>query len=141
MFGDTKVKLFTNVYLSQKLCNPDCRARVTVCWTGGWKTSCCKRYCPKGKENDHLLWYDKSLCCSVVVFFSNLLQFLERTHWMTVCDAMTTIAEFSMAIEYNDRNNDDDDNDCNNNNNCIHYKVLSNSFMGRKTLTKNFPLP
>ena len=55
---------------------------------------------------------------------------------------MTTIAEFSMAIEYNDRNNDDDDNDCNNNNNnCIHYKVLSNSFMGRKTLTKNFPLP
>ena len=63
---------------------------------------------------------------------------------MTVCNAMTTIAEFSMAIEYNDRNNDDDDNDCNNNNNnnnCIHYKVLSNSFMGRKTLTKNFPLP
>ena len=61
---------------------------------------------------------------------------------MTVCDAMTTIAEFSMAIEYNDRNNDDDDNDCNNNNNnCIHYKVLSNSFMGRKILTKNFPLP
>lgn len=62
---------------------------------------------------------------------------------MTVCDAMTTIAEFSMAIEYNDRNNDDDDNDCNNNNNnnCIHYKVLSNSFMGRKTHTKNFPLP
>lgn len=60
---------------------------------------------------------------------------------MTVCDAMTTIAEFSMAIEYNDRNNDDDDNDCNINNNCIHYKVLSNSFMGRKTLTKNFPFP
>ena len=54
---------------------------------------------------------------------------------------MTTIAEFSMAIEYNDRNNDDDDNDCNINNNCIHYKVLSNSFMGRKTHTKNFPLP
>ena len=54
---------------------------------------------------------------------------------------MTTIAEFSMAIEYNDINNDDDDNDCNNNNNCIYYKVLSNSFMGRKTLTKNFPLP
>ena len=55
---------------------------------------------------------------------------------------MTTIAEFSMEIEYNDRNNDDDENDCNNNNNnCIHYKVLSNSFMGRKTLTKNFPLP
>ena len=51
---------------------------------------------------------------------------------MTVYDAMTTIAEFSMAIEYNDRNNNDDDNDCNNNNNnCIHYKVLSNSFMGR----------
>ena len=60
---------------------------------------------------------------------------------MTDCDAMTTIAEFSMAIEYNDINNDDDDNDCNNNNNCIYYKVLSNSFMGRKTLTKNFPLP
>ena len=61
---------------------------------------------------------------------------------MTVCDAMTTIAEFSMAIEYNDRNNDDDDNDCNNNNNnCIHYKVLSNSFTGRKTPTKNFLLP
>ena len=62
---------------------------------------------------------------------------------MTVCDAMTTIAEFSMAIEYNDRNNDDDDNDCNNNNNnnCIHYKVLSNSFMGRKTLTKKISSP
>ena len=60
---------------------------------------------------------------------------------MTVCNAMTTIAEFSMAIEYNDRNNDGDDNDYNNNNNCIHYKVLSNSFRGRKTLTKNFPLP
>ena len=62
---------------------------------------------------------------------------------MTVCNAMTTIAEFSMAIAYNDRNNDDDNNDCNNNNYYyyIHYKVLSNSFMGRKTLTKNFLLP
>lgn len=64
---------------------------------------------------------------------------------MTVCDAMTTIAEFNMAIEYNDRNNDDDDNDCNNNNNnnklLYSLQGVIKFFYGKKNPHKKFSSP